>query len=195
MANRRNSSLKKYSDEELLATFSKKPNAVLSELFERYHVRCFGLCLKYLEDREKAKDAVSEIFFKIRSDLNRFDIQYFKSWFYVYSKNYCLGILRKEKTLQKYENNWQLNQEIENIPEAPAFKELPDLNEAMKNLKQAQRICIQRFYYANESYSEIAGSLSISENQVKSHLQNGKRNLRLILEKLNLHGQHQKRYE
>ncbi len=195
MAIRRNSRFKQRSDEELLTAFAKHPNEVLAELFERYHVRCFGLCLKYLENRENAKDAVSELFFKLRNDLNRFEIQYFKSWFYVYSKNYCLGILRKEKTFKKYAHNWNRHRETESPSEFQHPKELPDLNEAMQNLKRVQRICLQRFYYSNESYSEIAGSLAISEKQVKSHLQNGKRNLRLILDRLNPHSQHLKRYE
>lgn len=194
MSNRQNTN-KKRSDEELIAAFSEQPNVVLAELFERYHVKCFGLCLKYLEDREKSKDAVSEIFLKLRLDLNRFDIQYFSSWFYIYSKNYCLGILRKEKTFQKQKKNWEQNQEAICIPDVHGPKEMPDLNEALQNLKHVQRVCIQRFYYAHESYSDIAGSLSISEKQVKSHLQNGKRNLRLILEKLNLPSQQQKHHE
>lgn len=181
MAAGQNSELKKLSDETLLTMYALRPNAVLTELFERYHVLSFGLCLKYLGDRDRAKDAVSEIFYRLRKDLDRHEIQSFRSWFYVYSKNHCLGILRKAKTRKKHEETWETERKENSDPAHLPEERLTELRRALGDLKKDQRECISLFYYQKHSYSEIARMLSISEKKVKSHLQNGKRNLRLML--------------
>ncbi len=172
----------KMEDAQLLAAFSAYPNVVLAELYKRYHVRTFGLCINYLNDREKAKDAVSEIFMNLREDLNKHEVKSFKSWFYVYSKNHCLGYLRKAKTVKKHEQIWQDENDYALAPHHISEEDLNRLRNGLENLKKDQRECIRLFFYQKQSYTEIAGVLSISEKKVKSHLQNGKRNLRLFLE-------------
>jgi RNA polymerase sigma-70 factor (ECF subfamily) len=52
-----------------------------------------------------------------------------------------------------------------------------------EELKQEQRICIQLFYLQKKSYEEVAKITNYSMKEVKSHLQNGRRNLKLLLEK------------
>ena len=175
-----------------MAAFSTYPNAVLAELYKRYHVRAFGLCINYLNDREKAKDAVSEVFINLRDDLKKYEVKSFKSWFYVYTKNYCLGYLRKAKTAKKHEQIWQDENDDAFAPHQTSEEDLNRLRNGLEHLRSDQRECIRLFYYQKQSYTEIAGVLSISEKKVKSHLQNGKRNLRLFLEGLKKTGNQKK---
>lgn len=170
---------KKYrqlSDEDLLERFSKNENAVLEELYNRYHILTLGLALKYLKDREAAKDAVSEIFLKLRKGLRKYEIENFKSWFYVFSKNYCLQQIRKSQRQKKIEEKY-----IAEKPEYEYDHELDVLIARMRQLlpklKSGQKECVEKFYLEQKSYIEISQILSISLKQVKSHIQNGKRNL------------------
>lgn len=170
---------KKYrhlSDEELLERFSDNQNSVLEELYGRYKVLTLGLALKYLKDKDLAKDAVTEIFLKLRSDLGRHNIGNFKSWFYVFSKNYCLEQIRKAKRQRdlqaKYiveKTDFEYDFEIDRL--------IGQVRRALPGLKSGQKECVEKFYLEQKSYDEIARLLSISLKQVKSHIQNGKRNL------------------
>lgn len=186
MKTRKHKKWKSEPDAVLLKMASSETAAVLGELFLRYRVLCFGLCLRYLKDREKARDAVSEIFLRLRSDLKNHEIQHFRSWFYSYSKNYCLGVIRKSETREKHEKNWWLDSIEAPGISPPEEGQLAELRKAFEHLKPHQKQCLQLFYFQKRSYAEIAEDLSISEKKVKSHLQNGKRKLGLIL-KTRLH--------
>jgi RNA polymerase sigma-70 factor (ECF subfamily) len=57
------------------------------------------------------------------------------------------------------------------------------LNEALKTLNDAQKQCITLFYLQKKSYNEIAVLTGYTPMQIKSNIQNGKRNLKIIMEK------------
>ncbi len=178
-------------DRDLLLQYKTKSNAdALGQLYSRYVALVYGLCLKYLDDREKSKDAAMQIFERLSVELHRHDIQNFKSWLYVFSKNYCLMELRKQKSLHKREELWLADQE--NFMEKPGDLHPIDsdenllLNEALsrciEKLKEEQRQCVQLFYFENRSYRDISDETGWDDKKVKSLLQNGKRNLKICLE-------------
>jgi len=170
---------KKYrhlTDEDLLDRFFKNENAVLEELYRRYHILTFGLALKYLKDREDAKDAVSEIFLKLRKGLKNHEVKNFKSWFYVFSRNYCLEYIRKSKRKRQLEDRY-LVERIDTNYDHEVDTVLARIRLLLPKLKSGQKECVEKFYLEQKSYIEIAHTLSISLKQVKSHIQNGKRNL------------------
>lgn len=173
---------KSMEDEVLIKAFHLSPNRVIEEVYTRYAHLCFGLSLKYLKDREKAKDAVSEIFIKLGTDIPKHDIQNFRPWFYVFSKNHCLGILRKEIVIRKHEERWEQLRDKAPYADHKLDMQLEEMEVAIDQLKDHQRTCLQAFYFDKQSYVEISEHLQISIQQVKSNLQNGKRNLRLLLE-------------
>ena len=107
------------SDQDLIFRYKKKNDPeVLGQLYSRYVALVYGLCLKYLDDREHSKDATMQIFELLATELKRHDISNFKSWLYVLSKNFCLMELRKQKSLRKKEEVWLIHQEdfMENPP-------------------------------------------------------------------------------
>lgn len=173
------------SDEELLKAFESNPNTVLEVFFQRYSVLCFGLALKILKNREKAKDAVSDLFLKLKRDLYRHDIKHFKSWLYIYSRNHCFGILRKESVARKHEAEWEESRDRSPYKDMEIDGKLGLLREAIDELNESQKLCIEKFYFEKKSYDQISASLQIPVKKVKSHLQNGKRNLRLLINGLN----------
>ncbi len=183
-----------HTDDYLLQSFRESGNLdLLGELYNRYMHLVYGVCLKYLQDREDSKDAVMQIFEKLITEIPKNDIKNFKSWLYVVSKNHCLMHLRTEKTRGEQNKKFCIEQEIfmESDEELhPIDEDRADLNkvllECIENLKNEQQKCIQLFYLEERSYKEICDILKLEEKKVKSFLQNGKRNLKICLESKNV---------
>ena len=159
-------------------------------LYKRYSHLVLGLSLKYLKDEDEAKDAVMQVFEKLLSDLLKFNIEYFKSWLYTFSKNHCLMIIRTKQSKLKKEIDIQIHadsfMETESSlhPNSAAEKEkqYTQLEKAIEELSLDQKKCIELFYLKEKSYNEIVEITGYSMNEVKSFIQNGKRNLKLKLE-------------
>ncbi|MCU0473228.1 MAG: sigma-70 family RNA polymerase sigma factor [Bacteroidales bacterium] len=178
------------TDEELVKAFSTSGDPeVLGELYSRYMHLVYGVSLKYMKNRDEAMDAVMQIFEKLVDEIPKQEIENFSSWLHVVTKNYCLMQLRAKKSHDEKHNKWVIDPG--NFMESgydlhPIDKDEPDMEKALadciERLKEDQKECIRQFYYENRCYNEIAGNLGLSEKKVKSHLQNGKRNLKLCLE-------------
>ncbi len=173
------------SDQELLEKFYARGDMeLLGVLLERYTLVLFGVGMKYLKAEERAKDMVQQVFLKALSEIPKYRIDNIGGWLYRVAKNDCLSTLRQEQRLRELELPPDLVQ-----PEAPDERELwhEDLSyslmdQAIKSLKQEQRVCIVLFYYEKKSYQEISDHTGFDIKQVKSHIQNGKRNIRLMVE-------------
>lgn len=158
----------------------------VGELFERYHHLVFGVCLKYLNNREEAKDAALQVFEKLMSDLHKHEVHNFSSWLHSVTRNHCLMILRKKS--RHYQHELGYNTEMHIVPkdddlEAIKIKEvqLNLLEEAIQNLNEEQRQCIELFFLNEKCYKEIEDITGYTNKQVKSYIQNGKRNLKLTI--------------
>ena len=151
-------------------------------------VLVYGLCMKYLKNREDSQDAVMQIFEILVQDVPRFEIRNFKAWLYGVSRNHCLMKLRKDKAEknrhEKISTEW-LMESTENLHpiEEPGDEKLQgQLKACLEQLKEEQRHCVELFYFHQYCYKEIAEKLTLDENKVKSFIQNGKRNLKICLE-------------
>jgi RNA polymerase sigma-70 factor (ECF subfamily) len=177
-----------WSDQELLEKYRKDRNVKwLGELLERYFHLIFGVCMKYLKNETEAKDQTQQICLKVITVARKEKITYFKSWLYQVTKNHCLMYLRKAKQIPVSLNLWQ-ETAAENTFNKDQFLEKENqygyLDRAMNLLNEAQRNCIELFYFQKKTYQEIADEKGFSVKQVKSHIQNGKRNLRLQIERM-----------
>ena len=178
---------KNMDDLQLVAKFVETgSNDFLGELFDRYHHLVFGVCLKYLSNRDEAKDATLQVFEKLITDLKKHEIHNFSSWLHSVTRNHCLMALRKNTRLQQQELGYRTEMHIvpkEDDLEQIKIKEiqLSLLEEAVQNLNQEQRICIELFYLKEKCYKEIEEETGFTNKQVKSYIQNGKRNLKLTL--------------
>ena len=181
-------------EKELLEKFRNSHDLeYLGALYSPYIHLVYGVCLKYFKERERAKDAVMEIFEKLIEEIPRHDIRNFKSWLYVLTKNHCFMELRSAKT--KDEKSKKYIEEERIFMESgekmhPVDEEGSELNKALRDcidsLKNEQRECIKLFYYKNKCYEEISEIMSVEVKKVKTYLQNGKRNLKICLEKKNV---------
>ena len=185
---RRKSGVSLLTDEELVALYrgnadEKEP---IAELYDRYSGTLYGFCQKYLKDEETSKDVVADIFLKLFEDLLRFDIRMFKPWLIRVAFNACMSRLSakgRSVELITSEMSEQLDEQHEEGP-----VNLPNeqqLLTAIAELKEEQRICIELFYLKKYSYQIIAQQTGFSLKQVKSYIQNGKRNLEIALKSRN----------
>lgn len=179
-----------YSDATLLDLYRKnKDTKWLGFLFERYALLVFGVCMKYLKQVNDAQDATQQVFEKAFSEIQKYEVVYFKSWIYSIAKNHCLMQLRgkghqpvlfesfPEDMLERTDSQTSLIQNENWLEQQSA-----ELNQALQEISHDQKICIELFYFQKLSYKEIEQKTGYSFQQVKSHIQNGKRNLRIILE-------------
>ena len=174
------------SDSELLQNFyADHDNDWLGILLPRYTLLLLGVCMKYLKNEEDAKDCVQQIFLKIISELHKYRVEYFKSWIYMIAKNHCLMKLRNKGKVPV-----ELNEQFISVPDETEEKIsliekdvlLHKLRTTIKNLNIEQQQCVSLFYLQKKSYSEVSEITGFTIMQVKSHIQNGKRNLRLMME-------------
>lgn len=159
---------------------------LLGQLYEKYMPLVFGLCLKYLKDEEKGKDAVMQIFEQLITKLKVHEVSNFKSWLYTLARNHCLMSLRSVSrhefvSIDEYgvERTEFSHQEDDDTTEL----ELSNMNGCMTKLPDEQRISIELFYLQQKCYKEVSEITGYDVNKVKSYIQNGKRNLKICMEK------------
>ena len=156
----------------------------LTTLYEPYMNLVYGTCLKYLKNTDDAQDAVMDIFEKLTKKIHTSQIKNFKGWLYTVSKNHCLEILRRAKTVGIKESSAALvySESVYHPDSVDNEEELRILKTCMENLDVVQRDCIRLFYFEKMNYQDIALHLSIQYNQVRSRIQNGRRNLKICME-------------
>lgn len=189
----KNESHKDLTDEELVHRYRNSHETVyIGELYQRYTHLVFGVCMKYLKNEAEAEDLTMQVFEKLIQDLKKHHVTAFKPWLHMVVKNHCMMLFRKETTIGKKNAKLKFelgsvmeNEQADHLTEEEKKKEAEDktfilqhLKEGIDELKDEQRTCIELFYLKECSYTEIASLTGFSLNEVKSYIQNGKRNLK-----------------
>ncbi|MGV3509769.1 MAG: RNA polymerase sigma factor [Sphingobacteriaceae bacterium] len=175
------------SEAEMLAAYRNTGDLeVLGKLYEKYMPLVFGLCLKYLKNEEQSKDAVMQIFEQLITKLKVHEVTNFKSWLYTLARNYCLMDLRSSNkhefvNIDDYgvESTSFLHHDSDEVKE----NQLNSMEKCMEKLPEEQRVTIDMFYLQQKCYKDIADATGFDLNKVKSYIQNGKRNLKICMEK------------
>lgn len=187
MFNRKN--ISDLSDADLVKQYKKtNQKKFVGELFSRYSHLVYGVGLKYLRSADDAKDLTVDVFEKLMTDLHKSEVKNFKAWLHVVSKNQCLMILRKKSRTDQREQRietieYSLKQQDELEDKKLQEEKINQLEAAIQLLKPEQKNCVELFYLEQKCYQEVAELTGFSLKQVKSYIQNGKRNLKIILTK------------
>lgn len=176
----------KHIDEaSLMAKFRADGNTEwLGIILERFTLVLFGVCMKYLKEEEAAKDAVQQVFLKALSEVPKYEIENIGGWLYQVARNHCLSLLRSKKEYMS-EDPLKYIPQPEEVPLSLLLekeKNIDKMKEALLDIKEEQRVCVAAFYLDKKSYAQISEETGWDIKQVKSNIQNGKRNLRLKLE-------------
>jgi RNA polymerase sigma factor (sigma-70 family) len=183
--------LNSYSDTELVYQYKQTSDSTfVGALFQRYTHLILGVCVKYLKDEDDAQDASMQIFEKLLIDLKKHEIEQFKAWLHMVCKNYCLMQLRSGATKLNHIKEMhkdlavfmESEQELHLNPKNTKEIQLTQMEECMKGLNAEQKLCIELFFLQEKSYQEVTEATSFTMNNVKSYIQNGKRNLKNCME-------------
>lgn len=178
-------------DPELIRLYrAENDPEIIAVLFQRYTHLVYGVCLKYLDDRDDARDAVMEVFENLIGKLADYEITNFKSWLHSVTRNHCLMKLRRMKGIvmdagmigAKIDGDFMENEDFQHQEDVMKKYGPEDLGAVLKTLKEPQRRCIELVYLEEKSYQEVCEITGYTVNEVKSHVQNGKRNLKLRME-------------
>lgn len=175
------------TEKELLERFyADRDKEWLGVLLERYTLLLLGVCMKYLKQEEAARDAVQQIFLKAITELEKYRVEYVKSWLYMIAKNHCLMQFRdKNRFPVEISEKLQVEEDREiQLSEAKEKEQLLTLmHEELTHLGKEQRQCVTLFYLEKKTYQQVAEATGYNMGQVKSFIQNGKRNLRLLIQR------------
>ena len=179
------------NEHDMLAGYRKTGDLeVLGKLYEQYMPLVFGLCLKYFRDEEQSKDAVMQIFEDLVKKLRIHEVSNFKSWLYTLSRNHCLMIIRsasKHETVSIDENFMENDAFVHLNLEDDTENKLVIMAKCIDDLPSEQKLSINLFYMEQKCYKEVADMTGYDLNKVKSYIQNGKRNLKICIEKNSEH--------
>jgi RNA polymerase sigma factor (sigma-70 family) len=175
------------TDQELLEQFyADHDNEWLGILLQRYTLLLLGVCMKYLKNEEEAKDSVQQVFLKVIQELHKYKVEYFKSWLYMVAKNHCLMKIREKQGKFTAEINDRINAHPEEETDRQALIQndhaLELMEVSLNELGAEQKQCVTLFYLEKKSYQQISDETGYSMLQVKSFIQNGKRNLKILIE-------------
>jgi RNA polymerase sigma factor (sigma-70 family) len=183
----KNISPQSVNDQELIDSYRKSADlTILATLYQRYMDLLYGVCLKYLEEPESAKDAVMAIFEELAQKLLKHEVDNFKGWLYTLAKNYCLMQLRSAKKLKTSELDPDRMQMTENLHLNGIMEKEANLNKLSKcleTLSPEQKSTVELFYLQDKCYKEIETITGLDWSRVRSHIQNGRRNLKICMEK------------
>ncbi|CAN5261964.1 sigma-70 family RNA polymerase sigma factor [soil metagenome] len=167
--------------------------AVLGELYERHMELIYAVCYNYLRDEDEAKDAVMHLFEQLVTDLLRHDVQQFGAWLHSVARNYCLMQLRKNQAHPKTTlvtngvdeiDDESLNKLlIDETTNSDLEEDLSRMESCLQTLPPEQQTCLTLFYLDRKTYTEVADITGYDLKQVKSYLQNGRRNLKICMQK------------
>jgi RNA polymerase sigma factor (sigma-70 family) len=159
----------------------------LAALYQRYMNLVYGICLRYF-DEEASKDVVMQIFEELIGKLQQHDVQNFKSWLHVLTRNHCLMKLRS----MKHREGREISMEGIPVMENDSFTHhengvsmeihLQGMEKCLEALPEEQKRSVDLFYLKEKSYREVADITGYDMKKVKSYIQNGKRNLKICME-------------
>ena len=174
-------------DNELVETYKKSGDLqVLSELYQRYMDLVYGVCLKYLADKEDARDAVMNIFEELVLKLRKHEVHFFKSWLHEVTKNHCLMLIRSSKKSRKAQIDISLMQNDDSLHlngELDKEENFIYLQKCIGLLADDQKRIVDLFYLKGKCYNEIVNITGLEWNKIRSSVQNGRRNLKLCIDK------------
>lgn len=175
------------SDAALVQAFQQQADlTVLATLYERYMDLVYGVCLNYLKDSERAKDCVLQIFEELIVKVPQHQIGNFRGWLYQLTKNYCLMQLRSDKKFMKVPADDLVMQSEPGVHLDGVMEredQMQALQDCLAQLNREQRQVVELFYLQGKAYKEIVSLMEIDVNTVRSFLQNGRRNLKICMDK------------
>jgi len=178
---------KNLSEHLLLTMISEDNAAAYCEIYERYKQFVFAVVRQRLENENEAMDVTQDIFLNLwiaRKQLA--DIDEFKVYLYVFSRNQVISAYRKKNIRIKGEEYLleRINQ-LEHSAEDNrfVFELTTRIDKTVEKMPETMRNCYQLSKNEGKKNVEIADILNISEKTVRNNVSEALKRLRLNLQK------------
>lgn len=167
----------------------KKERRAEYELYKTCYSYLMSICIRYTRNPEKAKEVLNLGFYKIISNLEKFDASIpFKPWARKIMINTLINEFKKEK--RHYENvqyveNYFESEDFANMNAAITKIDAEQLYAFIAKLPPATQQVFNMYFIDGFKHKEISEELGISEGTSKWHLNSAKEKLKEMLEKVN----------
>lgn len=186
------------TDEALLAAYRSTGDLEpLAAVYKKYMGLVYAVCLKYLKSQPASEDAVMDIFEQLIEKVKKHDIEHFKPWLGAVARNHCLMQLRKRSPddALSFEDGFMHSADAMHLREnggdgmggeTEALQReftLTSMEKCLETLVEQQRVSVELFYLQQKCYKEVAEITGYKIDKVRSYIQNGRRNLKICMEK------------
>ncbi|MEA2906355.1 MAG: hypothetical protein QOI12_3742 [Alphaproteobacteria bacterium] len=161
------------TDEALVESIAKGDKRALQVLFGRHNVRVYRFVLRFMNDEAAAEDMVSEVFFDVWRQAERFERRsQVSTWLLAIARNKALSALRKRSTEALDEEVAEFIEDPSDTPEVTMQKKQQTsiLQECLTQLSPAHREIVDLVYYHEKSIEEVAEIIGVPQNTVKTRM-------------------------
>lgn len=175
-------------DKQLVELLQKKSGDAAQALMSKYGPMIHYIINPIVENRQDREECYSDVILRVLDKVGQFQgpPEKFKAWLTAVTRNVAKNKVRGKKIWHESEEAWQHIPSKEPTPEEEILqkemeKQLRDiLTTSLK--KQEQELIYRRFYY-EQSLSQIAGELGITERAAEGKLYRIRKKLEKILRK------------
>ena len=181
-----------HDDFKLIEAFRKGDDKAFEEIVRRYQRQVANIIYLTLGNREEVDDLSQEVFVRVFRSLDRFEFDSsLYSWIYRIAVNLCIDEIRKKKirklipldflTERKLETEKHSKETATGSDELLHKEKKEVIRAALDKLSPIHRTVILLREYQDLSYGEIAKTLRISPQAVKSRIFRAREELRELL--------------
>ena len=161
------------TDEALIALIAQGDKRALQTLYGRHNVRVYRFALRFLNDEALAEDMVSEVFFDVWRQAERFEARSkVSTWLLAMARNKALSVLRRRSTEELDEEVAEFIEDPSDNPEVSMQKKQQTslLQECLTQLSPAHREIVDLVYYHGKTIDEVVEIIGVPVNTVKTRM-------------------------
>jgi RNA polymerase sigma-70 factor (ECF subfamily) len=157
------------SETELLNGCLKQDIKIQNLVYKTYGPKVFGICKRYLKNRELAEEVTMNSFLNVYQKCSQFKKQgSFEGWILKTAVNCCLMELRKNNL--QFDDKTPDKTETLSLNETENQFENEDIEKMLAILPDSARIIFNLYAIEGYKHKEIAEKLNIAEGTSKSQL-------------------------
>lgn len=158
--------------EKLIAKVASHNRNAYQQLYDLSSAKLFGVCLRILNDRTEAEDALQEVFVNIWQKASSFEVSKARgiTWMAAIARNHSIDRLRARKP---YEESIDDNYDLEDDdpgPEAATESAVVNkkIHDCLSTLDKLHSEAVKRTYLNGWTYQQAADELKVPLNTIKT---------------------------
>lgn len=171
------------TEKQLIEGCKKGDGKALKQLYDTYAGKMFGVCYRYVNDRETARDLLHDGFITLYTKVGDFRGEgSFEGWIRRIFVTTALGYIRRNNTPTDNRPVDEMYDLREGNASALEKMSADDLMKTISGMPEGYRTVLNLYAIEGYSHKEIADMLDISENTSRSQYARAKSHLNKLLE-------------